>query len=143
MSNSGEKMLWVETTEGREQPRQMALYNLPTPGTDGRRTLDITGIRAEQLRLYGVTVRTLFARGRYTVGGMGKMRGGKHRQHLALLSRPRQQIATNRFASLCRGRPCKTAVNSGMPVQRGLSHADMTVCHSRGRRVPRERAFIA
>lgn len=32
----------------------MALYNLPTPGTDGRRTLGLAGIWAEQLRLYGV-----------------------------------------------------------------------------------------
>ena len=54
MSNFGEKMLCVETTEGRKQPRQMALYNLPTQGTNGRQTLGLAGIRTEQLRSYGI-----------------------------------------------------------------------------------------
>src|SRR5690242_1625725 len=78
-------------------------------------------------------VRTRFARGRYIADGIGKTCGRKHRPHLALLSRPSQRTAANRFASLRRGCRCQAPVNSGIHIEHGLSHADMTVCHSRAR----------
>ena len=81
--------------------------------------------------MYGVTVRTLFARGRYMADGMGKMRGGKRRQHPAL---PSQLKEADRYKQTCfsdLGCRCQQPVNSGMLLRGWLSHADMTAGHSR------------
>src|SRR6266849_10604397 len=57
MSNPGAKMLWVEQLKGVNSRVRWLSTTSPHRRPNGRRPLEKAGIRAEELRLYGVTVR--------------------------------------------------------------------------------------